>query len=155
MPSNSGSGKAPSATAEIFPRPAPATVLRLLREAALPAADLTERQMEHFFGCGAGDAPRGVVGLELHGEDALLRSLVVDPQARGRGCATALVARAERHAREQGARRLYLLTTIAADFFARLGYKRVERDSAPGSIRATSEFASLCPASSALMMKEL
>ena len=72
-----------------------------------------------------------------------------------RGCATALVARAERHARERGARRIYLLTTTAADFFARLGYKRVEREQAPGSIRSTGEFSSLCPVTSVLMMKEL
>lgn len=143
------------AAPNIFARPAHGAVCRLLGEAKLPAADLTRRHIEHFFGCGVEQAPRGAVGVELHGGEALLRSLVVDPQARGRGCATALVARAERHAREQGARRIYLLTTTAADFFARLGYKRVERNGAPESIRATSEFSSLCPVTSVLMMKEL
>ena len=139
----------------IFPSPAPATVLRLLGEAKLPVTDLTERHMQHFFGCGTEVATRGVVGLELHGDDALLRSLAVDPQTRGRGCAKALVARAESHAREQGARRVYLLTTTAADFFAHLGYKRIDRDRAPESIRATGEFSTLCPVSSVLMTKEL
>jgi ABC-type transport system involved in Fe-S cluster assembly fused permease/ATPase subunit len=50
---------------------------------------------------------------------------------------------------------MYLLTTSAADFFARLGYKRLERDEAPGAIRATSEFAALCPVDSVLMTKEV
>lgn len=150
MPSSSGSGRAP----RIFPRPAREAVRGLLAQADLPVADLAGKDMESFFGCGPDDAPRGVVGIECHGEDALLRSLAVDPQTRGRGCATALVARAERHARERGVRRIYLLTTAAADFFARLGYKRIERGDAPESIRATSEFSSLCPVSSVLMMKE-
>lgn len=140
---------------QVFRAPPQPAVLRLLAEAKLPSADLGAGQLEHFFGCGAQDAPRGVVGLELHGAEALLRSLAVDPEARGRGCATALVAQAERHAREQGVRRIYLLTTTAADFFARLGYKRIERSEAPESIRLTSEFSALCPVSSVLMTKEL
>lgn len=111
--------------------------------------------MDNFFGCGAAEAPQGVVGVELHGADALLRSLAVAPAARGRGCGGALVKRAERHASEQGARRIYLLTTTAADFFAQLGYKRMDRDEAPESIRATSEFSTLCPVSSVLMLKEM
>ena len=139
----------------MLPSPALATVLRLLGEAKLPAVDLTDRHMEHFFACGTEDAPCGVVGLELHGDDALLRSLTVDAQTRGRGCGKALVHHAERHAREHRARRMYLLTTTAADFFARMGYKRIERDRAPQAIRATSEFANLCPISSVLMTKEL
>jgi amino-acid N-acetyltransferase len=139
----------------IFPRPGQPAVRRLLGEAKLPAGDLTERHMEGFFACGAADAPDGVVGVELHGRDALLRSLAVEPAARGRGCGRALVARAERHAGEHGAQRIYLLTTSAADFFARLGYKRVEREQAPAGIRETSEFSVLCPASSVLMMKEM
>lgn len=139
----------------IFPRPPEPVVRQLLAEAELPSADLTAGHLEHFFGCGAENAPRGVVGLEIHGSDALLRSLAVAPAARGRGCARALVARAERHAREQGASHLYLLTTTAADFFARLGYKKVGRDRAPEAIRATGEFSTLCPVSSVLMTKEV
>lgn len=151
MPSSNGSARA----ARIFSGPPPLFVTRLLGEARLPVADLAGRSMDDFFGCGAARAPQGVVGIELKGEDALLRSLVVEPAARGRGCASALVARAERHARERGARRIYLLTTSAADFFSHLGYKRVDRHEAPESIRETSEFSLLCPVSSVLMLKEV
>jgi amino-acid N-acetyltransferase len=139
----------------IFARPPAPAVHRLLAQASLPCADLTVGHLEHFFGCGAQDVPRGVVGVELHGDEALLRSLAVEVDARGRGCARALVAHAERHAQESGVRRVYLLTTGAADFFFHLGYKRVERGSAPQAIRATSEFSSLCPVSSVLMVKEV
>ena len=138
-------------TLRIFRSPAQPAVLRLLGEAKLPPPE----NFEHFFGCGEQELPQGVVGLEIYGTDALLRSLAVDPAARGRGCAKALVGQAEQHARQCGARRLYLLTASAADFFARLGYKRLERDGAPAAIRATSEFAALCPASSVFMVKEL
>jgi amino-acid N-acetyltransferase len=139
----------------IFQRPPALAVRRLLAEAKLPYNDVTAGHLEHFFGCGAGDAPQGVVGLEIHGSDALLRSLAVEPAARSRGCAKALVARAERHARERGVHHVYLLTDTAADFFARLGYNRIERDRAPDAIRTTSEFSTLCPVSSVLMSKEL
>lgn len=139
----------------LFPRPAAAQVKRLLAAADLPSADLTAGHFEHFFGCGTQRAPKGVVGVELHGDAALLRSLAVDSQARGRGCASALVARAEAYAAQRGARCMYLLTTTAADFFPRLGYKRLERDDAPAAIRASSEFAGLCPVSAVLMMKEI
>lgn len=66
-----------------------------------------------------------------------------------------LVAQAEQYAQQRGVRRIYLLTASAADFFARLGYKRIGRDGAPGAIRMTSEFAALCPVSSVLMTKEV
>jgi len=139
----------------IFRRPAQSDVRRLLSAAALPVEDLSAAHLEHFFGCGAPNAPQGVGGIELHGDDALLRSLAVDDQNRGRGCGTALVAALEAHAREHGVRRIYLLTTTAAQFFEGLGYRIVARDHAPASIRATEEFAALCPASAAFMAKAL
>lgn len=139
----------------VFRAPPPQAVQRLLGDCSLPAADLGIGQIEHFFGCGAEDAPQGVVGLELCGETALLRSLAVEPTIRGRGCGKALVARAEAYARQRGVRQLYLLTTTAAEFFSRLGYKAIARDQAPEAIRATSEFSTLCPVSSAFMMKEV
>ena len=51
--------------------------------------------------------------------------------------------------------RFYLLTTTAEDFFARRGYVRIARDEAPETIRATREFADICPAGSAIMRKVL
>lgn len=138
-----------------FASPPEGRVRALLQAAALPTADLTPAHLPHFFGCGDQTAPQGVVGVELHGEDALLRSLAVAEGARGKGCGRALVARAERHAREQGATRIYLLTTTAAKYFERLGYRPLPRDQAPETIRATQEFASLCPASAAVLAKNL
>ena len=140
---------------KVFRRPPERQVRRLLGDAKLPTADLSPRHFEHFFGCGTKRALKGAVGLEICGAEALLRSLVVDEAARGRGCGKALVAEAERHARDCGARRIYLLTTTAAEFFAGLGYAAAAREDAPARIRDTSEFSAMCPASSTFMVKDL
>jgi len=139
----------------VFRQPSEDHVRRLLASAQLPVEDLTAAHLAHFFGCGPNDGPLGVGGVEIHGADALLRSLAVDEKARGKGCGKALVAALEQHARAQGARRITLLTTTAARFFSGLGYRVVTRDEAPASIRATPEFSALCPASAVCMAKDL
>jgi amino-acid N-acetyltransferase len=139
----------------IRPRPSLAAAKALLATADLPVADLTDGHCEHFFYWGPPDAPTGLVGLELFGDVALLRSLTVSPETRSSGMGSALVRYAENHALSQGVRTLFLLTTTAEGFFARLGYSNTARDAAPPSIRSTREFAGICPASSAFMSKQL
>ncbi|HUQ09268.1 MAG TPA: arsenic resistance N-acetyltransferase ArsN2 [Steroidobacteraceae bacterium] len=127
----------------------------LLAAAQLPTQDLTERHCEHFFFAGTRASPSGLVGLELYGDVALLRSLVVADSCRNTGDGTRLLSHAEAHARAHGVRALYLLTTTAESFFARRGYARAERTTAPPAIRATREFSGICPSSSAFMSKQL
>lgn len=127
----------------------------LLETANLPTADLTDEHCRHFFYTGPAHLPTGIIGLERHGEVALLRSLVVAPEARGQSLGSALVRHIEHHARESGVRAFYLLTTTAEEFFARRGYARTPREGAPPSIRASREFADICPASSAFMTKTI
>jgi amino-acid N-acetyltransferase len=136
-------------------RPPYAPVVAMLATAGLPSEDLRDGQLEHFFYAGSDGSPTGLVGLEIYGADALLRSLVVEERERGRGLGVALVRRAEAHAACQGVHSIYLLTMTAAPFFHRLDYARLDRAAAPPSILRTSEFASLCPASSAFMVKQL
>jgi amino-acid N-acetyltransferase len=140
---------------QITARPSLDAAVALLAAASLPTKDLTERHCEDFFFVGPPDAPSGLVGLELFGDAALLRSLVVSDAQRGSGAGSALLAHAEQHARRSGASRIYLLTTTAEAFFARRGYSRLPREAAPEAIRATREFSGICPASSAFMFKEL
>lgn len=130
-------------------------VLALLRSNGLPTSDLQPGHFEHFLICGDPHAPDGVVGVEIHAQHGLLRSLAVMPGLRGRGHGRALVAAAEDHARKQGVRELYLLTNTAETFFARLGYEPASRPRAPQSIRASPEFASLCPDDCAFLCKRL
>jgi amino-acid N-acetyltransferase len=135
--------------------PSRSGAIRLLASAGLPVADLTDEHMRAFFYVGSSAAPDAMIGLEIHGPDALLRSLVVSPALRKRGMGQLLVAKAEQHAREQGVSTVYLLTTTAEQFFLARGYSITSREAAPDSIRSTNEFAGLCPASSAFLLKHL
>ena len=135
--------------------PSLVAVTALLSEAKLPSADITAAHLEHFFFCGARSAPTGIVGLELYGVNALLRSLVVAPGGRLIGTGAILLAHVERYARTRGVESLYLLTATAEAYFARHGYQQIDRGQAPPAIRATGEFAGLCPTTSTLMVKQL
>jgi amino-acid N-acetyltransferase len=136
-------------------RPPRSTALALLEAQGLPVSDITGEHLEHFFFVGSDGSPTGLVGLELYGVNALLRSLVVVESARGKGLGATLIDHAEQYAASKGVRSLYLLTTTAEAFFKRLGYEPIERSYAPPSIQRTREFAGLCPASSAFMLKAL
>ncbi|WP_207477363.1 arsenic resistance N-acetyltransferase ArsN2 [Arenibaculum pallidiluteum] len=132
-----------------------AGLVALLRAHGLPTDDLREPGRT-FFRLGTPDGTTvGYVGLELHGREALLRSLVTDDGARGRGHGTRLVEHAASEAAALGVEDLYLLTTTAADFFAVRGFERVERRNVPPTIASTREFASLCPASATVMRRPL
>jgi L-amino acid N-acyltransferase YncA len=139
----------------IFRNPCESAVKHLLTESNLPSSDLTPDHLKHFFGCGPTERLNGVVGLEIYGEVALLRSLAVARESRGSGYGRALVAEAETYALSHGVTEIYLLTSTAERFFERLGYRRISREAAPDAIRRTREFSDLCPSSSAFMMKAL
>ena len=139
----------------IHTHPSLTATTTLLDAAGLPSSDLTERHLEHFLFSGPRHSPTGVIGLEMYGHVALLRSLAVDPVARKTGVGSRLVQEAEALAQANGIQALYLLTTTARHFFEKRGYSAISRSDCPEAIRSTAEFASLCPASSALLMKTL
>jgi amino-acid N-acetyltransferase len=140
---------------DIFANPDESAVKKLLSESGLPISDITAQHLQHFFGCGSGPELEAMIGLELFGKVALLRSLAVASPRRGTGLGSGLVAHAERHARDQGVQSLYLLTTTAEAFFMHRGYARVPREKAPAAIKGTNEFSGICPVSSAFMVKYL
>jgi len=127
----------------------------LLAACQLPYADLTLSHLAHFMAAWDGSQMAGVVGLELLGDVALLRSLAVPAEYRGRGIGSQLTRKAEAYARSHGVEVLYLLTTTAEGFFARRGYSVVGRDTAPPALQETTEFRSLCPDSAVCMVKHL
>ncbi len=128
--------------------------LELLRRALLP-----EHGVKDGFGryLVVRDASRlvGLAGLEQHGAEALLRSVVVDAQYRGEGIGRALLDGAYELARRDGVARLYLLTTTARDWFERAGFSDCPRDQAPKAIRGSWEFQQGCPKSAAFMWREV
>lgn len=138
------------------PRPEDLPALRsLLDSCALPTSDLTEEHLKHFIILAQGNRVAGAVGLEMHGEAALLRSLAIDTMMRGEGLGARLLELIEEYAREHGVRRLYLLTTSADHFFAHHGYERIERAGVPEPICNTAQFAGICPVSALCLSKLL
>jgi len=130
-------------------------VLALLETAGLPTADLKSVTRLHVWVLEAKESLAGVIALERHGSEGLLRSLVVAPEYRKRGFATALVRRLEDDARAEGVEILVLLTETAESFFRRLGYQAIERCSVSEALSQSAEFRSLCPMSAICMSKAL
>ncbi len=125
-----------------------------LSEARLPYADLAGAD-KRFFCASVEDTIVGYVGLEIYGIDALLRSAVVFIHARHKGYGRLMVQQLLDIADQLGVKRVWLLTEVAAGFFAKEGFVVVDRGLAPASIAASEEFATICPASATFMLREL
>jgi len=129
------------------------TIQTMLRENDLPSEDFDEH-LNHFLVAKNGEnVIVGAVGLEVYNHQAMIRSLVVAQASRNGGIGNELVDGIMAHADELRVRELYLLTTTAEHFFRKYGFKRIERDSLPESIKATKEFTSLCPSTAVCMFK--
>ncbi len=131
------------------------SVRALLRAAALPLEGLETQFGDGYAIAEAHGSIIAVAGIERYGNDGLLRSAAVVPAWRGRGVGQALVRNRIAWARDRGLGALYLLTTTAADFFRRLDFTSAARESAPEAIRASREFAQVCPSSAAFMQLAL
>lgn len=129
-------------------------IIKLLKENNLPVKDLGVGK-RIFLVALVSEKLIGVVAVELYGDYGLLRSLAVNNEFRGLSIGKKLVVEAETWSRNNGLKQLFLLTTTAADFFPKLGWKITERSSAPESVAASTEFASVCPSSAVCMMKKI
>jgi len=129
-----------------------ADVEDLLAANGLPAGDVRDHP-EAFVVATLDGACVAAGGLEVHGARGLLRSVVVGAPHRGRGCGTAVCDALADRARAADVETLYLLTTTAGAFFRARGYERVDRAAVPEEIRATAQFAELCPDSATVMRR--
>jgi N-acetylglutamate synthase-like GNAT family acetyltransferase/DNA-binding MarR family transcriptional regulator len=93
--------------------------------------------------------------IERHDSDALLRSVAVRPELRGRGMGRRVVEAALAAASAGGVDRIYLLTTDAAEFFASLGFSPIERSAVPEAVSSSESFAQERCASAQAMVKVL
>ena len=129
-------------------------ILQLLSAAALPVdavldhldTAIVARAEERLVGCAA---------LEVYPEGALLRSVAVDPRARGQGIGTLVTAAALDLASAVGMPAVYLLTTTAEDFFPKFAFERITRQEVPASVKASVEFQSACPSTAIVMRNTL
>jgi amino-acid N-acetyltransferase len=115
-------------------------------ELALSTAIVARDELDRVVGC---------VAFEPYGSAALLRSLCVAAAELGTGLGRQLVLEIETRARDSGVHELFLLTETAAEWLARLGYQRVTRDTVPGAMLGSPEFAVACPVDSTVMRKGL
>ena len=127
----------------------------LLEAAGLPVSDLERGVPVALFGVREEERLVGIVGVEVHRNVGLLRSLAVTPEAAGSGIGRALVEAAEAWASDSGLEALYLLTTTASGWFEQRGYAALPRTSAPPGISDSAEFRSLCPDTAVFMGKRL
>lgn len=126
-------------------------IKRLLVQCGLPTEDIGD--LSGFIVARKDGGLCGVAGLQPLGSAGLLRSLAVAEASRDRGIARALCERIFALAKERRMARLYLLTTGAQAYFAKLAFQPVERSEAPRELRDTAQFRALCPESAVLMMR--
>ena len=128
-----------------------ATVRGLLEQAGLPPDGLEDQWGAGYAVAVDGTEVVGAAGVERYGRFGLLRSVVTAPDRRGQGIADTLVRNRLAWAGTEGLEGVYLLTTTAADYFPRLGFERVDRETLPLEIRESREFASTCPETAVAM----
>jgi amino-acid N-acetyltransferase len=150
---------APGVTSPEPPVIGPATredlpaVYALLAAAKLPPDGLDE----HVGGLLVARDGGTVVGsatVEVHGRGALLRSVVVAPARRGERLGHRLTNAALELAWARGVERVYLLTETASAFFARRGFREIQRAQVEPAVTRSREFHGICPASATVMVLE-
>ena len=127
----------------------------MLDSCGLPSIDLTKDHLEHFYILECDDKALGCIGLEDYGKNALLRSLAVKEDVRGKGFGKLLVKKIEQYAKEQNIDDIYLLTTTAEGFFSKLGYSTISGEEVPSPVKKSEEFSSICPDSATVMVKTI
>ena len=126
-----------------------------LRDSDLPLDGLADQFGDAYAVAEANGQLIGVEGIEVHGEDGLLRSAAVVSSWRGKGVGDALTRDRIDWARRRGLRSLYLLTTTAGEYFRRFGFAPVGRESAPDAVQRSREFADACPSTALFMALSL
>lgn len=129
-------------------------VAQLLVSNNLPLAGFLEHYGS-FVVATDGERVVGAAGVELHGDAALLRSVVTAESHRGTGLGALLTDAAIVRAKSYGARSVSLLTTTAAMFFSARGFQVVPWSVLPPSLGASAELKGACPRSATAMHRTL
>jgi amino-acid N-acetyltransferase len=131
-----------------------AEVQRLLSANELPLDGVADF-IDHFLVARAAGRIVGCIGLERYGSSALLRSAAVRKDLHGRGVGAQLVSALLARARGEGIETIYLLTTTAPEYFARVGFERIDRGEIAGELNASAELKGACPASAVVMRQRI
>ena len=115
-------------------------ILDLLSQVQLPHDGVAENLSDFLV---ARDESRliATIGIERHGDTALLRSAAVAPEYQGCGIGSRLTENLLQRATNNGMERVVLLTTTASDFFARrFGFCETSRTAFDKDLAASSEW---------------
>ncbi len=122
----------------------------LLERSGLPTLGVAE-SFGTFLVAKEGPRLVGAIGVEIYGETGLLRSAVVDPSTRNLGVGGKLYDELLRLARSRGIRKLVLLTNTAEGYFARKGFRSIDRTTLTGPVTSSIEFTDACPSHAVCM----
>ena len=135
-------------------RPHVADIEALLQLCDLPFEDC-RLHVDNFAGIILDGKLIATGALQYEGSVALLRSIAVHPDSRGRGLAGMMTRHLLEQARARRVKQLYILTETAETYFTRFEFYSIRRQTVPVSIQATQQFESLCPASAQAMRLDL
>lgn len=127
----------------------------LLTKNKLPASDITDIPVDFIIATDENGRVIGGIAVERFETEGLLRSFAVDESYRDQKIGSGLFDRLIAYSLQSGITSLHLLTTTADKYFAAKGFAILNREEAPASIRATTEFYFLCPSSSVYMKRVL
>ncbi len=129
-------------------------IRRLLVAALLPSGDLGGPN-QRFIVARQNGRVLGCAGLETFGEDGQLRSMAVHWTSRNAGLGSRLYGRLLFEALQAGVRNLYVVTTTAADFFARQGYRNVKPADVPPGVARSEEYVTFVPGGGVIMARSV
>lgn len=129
-------------------------ILALLQECKLPTEGLAE-YLPSTLVVRNGNSVVGCSALELYQENALLRSLAVNSSLQGHGLGARIVKVTLELAKDHKVTHVYILTETASRFFAKLGFKPIQRSDVPQEVRRSVEFTTLCPDTATVMVTSL
>lgn len=129
-------------------------IKKLLKDNNLPYEDIHSSGVEFITSESKGKLV-GCIGIEKYGEDGLLRSLAVEEEYKNRGLGKRLLNKLINKGKNEGIKKLHLLTTTADKYFTRNGFRTIERLNAPVTIAKSKEFSKICPSNSIYMVKEI
>ena len=116
-------------------------ILELLSQVQLPHDGVAENVGAFLVARDESSRLIATIGLERHGNNALLRSAAVAPEYQGCGVGSRLTEQLLRRATTDGVERVVLLTSTASEFFARrFGFCETSRTNFANELAESSEW---------------
>lgn len=127
-------------------------IKRLLVASLLPSRDVGGAS-QRFIVASEGGRLLGCAGLQVEGQDGLVRSMAVHWTRRNAGLGSRLHRRLLFEAVLAGVRTLYVVTTTAEDFFAGHGFRKVAAKEVPPGLQASEEYTAFVPGGGTVMAR--